>query len=241
MSNEKASQLSINIGSRVRYYVIYFAIVILFLIWGDEILNLIKSSIANDPQKSEWAQKLIETIITALGAGAFLVMNLGRDINLHNLIDGWFFHVRRNTNAIIQREMIKEARKIGAYGWENMEKNESEVTRLFYHFVNNQETLRSLAFTYWENYFVNIYILFLGTVFFLVSTLWVCLRWKFDTVAFAPVIFLFIIGIVAISTRYSLVPKIYALPIQQIGEICNSNTEEFKQQVRSRFGGLIIR
>jgi hypothetical protein len=136
--------------------------------------------------------------------------------------------------------MIKGAQKIDADGWENMNKSASEVRRLFYHFVNEQEKLRALAFTYWEQYFVNIYILAFGALCFLISAVCALLRWKLDFIAFAPLIFLFVVSIVAVSTRYSLIPKIYDLPIQQIQEICNSHTEEFKEQVKARFGGLII-
>jgi hypothetical protein len=240
MSEEKASQLTINVGKRVRYYVICFSIIILFIIWGDDIWTLITSTFANDPQKAEWAQKLIASLVTALGAGAILVMNLGRDIDLHNLIDERFFHVRRNTTVIIIDDMIKGAQKLDADGWRNMAKNGPEVTRLFYHFVNEQEKLRALAFTYWEQYFVNIYILSFGIFFFLISTACVLLRRKLDIIAFAPLLFLLIVAIVATSTRYSVIPKIYKLPLQQIQEICCSNTEELKKQVQSRFGGLII-
>jgi hypothetical protein len=240
MSEEKASQLSINIGKRVRYYAVYFTIIILFVIWGDNILTLITSTISSDPQKSEWAQKLIASLVTALGAGAFLVMNLGRDIDLHNLIDKWLFHVRHNTNPIIINEMIKSAQKINADGCKNMENNLPEVRRLFYHFVNEQEKLRALAFTYWEQYFVNIYILSFGALCFLVSMVCVLLRWKFDIMVCVPLIFLLIISVVAISTRYSLIPKIYELPLQQIEEIHSSHPDEFKKQVQARFAGFII-
>ncbi len=236
MSTDRASQLNINVGKRVRYYIIYFSILVLLLIWGNDIFILITSSLATDPQKSEWAQKLIASLITALGAGAFLIVNLGRDINLHSLIDNSFFHVRHNTNIIIQREMINCAQEINAPGWKKMSRNPTEVRRLFYHFANQQETLRALAFTYWEQYFVNIYIIFFGTLFFLISLIWSLLRWEFDTLAFAPLVFLFIVTIVGVSTRYTLLPKIYDLPVQQIREIFSSNSSELKKQVKTRFG-----
>ena len=240
MSDEKTSQLNINIGKRVRYYVIYFVIVILFLIWGNDIINLITASLAIDSQKSGWAQQLIASLITALGAGALLILNLGRDIDLHNNIDKAFFHVRHNTGTIIQREMKNAAQRVGANGWRKMENNQPEVMRLFYHFVNNQEVLRSLAFTYWEQYFVNIYIIFFGTIGFLISLVVVLIRWRLDVITFAPLVFLLIVGLVAASTRYSLIPKMYSLPIQQIEDIYNSNSDEFKKQVEARFGGIIV-
>jgi hypothetical protein len=238
--SEKTSTMSLNIGKRVRYYIVLFTIVIVCIIWGNEIWKFITTSLETDPREFDLLQKIGATFVTVVGGAVLVFLNFGRDINLHNLIDTVFFHVRDNTNRIIQQEMIDRVKRYEMDEWEKMKDNQEEVTRLFYHFVNEQEALRSLAFTYWEQYFVNIYIIFFGTISFIVSLILVIMRWKFDWITFSPLIFLFIISVVALSTYYSLKPKLYALPVQQTAEFCSSHSDEFRQQVKARFGGVII-
>src|SRR5712692_3229075 len=117
-----------------------------------------------------------------------------------------------------------------------MQNKKKEVQYLFYHFANEQDALRSLAFTYWEQYFVNIYVICFALLGFVTSVLLALLRWKLDFTIFSTVVFLVILAAVALSTRYSLVKKLYDLPIQQIEEIRSSKGDELKAEVRQRFG-----
>lgn len=235
---EKASGMSESIGKRVRYYIIFFVILILFLIWGNTIVGLITKSISGTKDEAELSQKIVASIITAIGALALVIINLGRDINLHNFIDRAFFKVRRRAGQIIHDTMIEAARSVGATGWQNMQNKRKEVSYLFYHFVNEQEKLRGLAFTYWEQYFVNIYIICFAFAGFIISALIALFRWKLDFTVFSPIVFLIILVTIGLSTRYSLVKKIYDLPIQQIEEIRSSKADELKLEVERRFPSI---
>src|SRR6266852_5796787 len=106
MSEEKTSQMSQNIGKRIRYYVIFFVILILFLIWGNSIVRLLTRSISGTKDESELAQKIVASVITGIGALALILINLGRDIDLHNFIDQKLFKVRKTTDEIIHQNMI---------------------------------------------------------------------------------------------------------------------------------------
>ena len=241
MADEKTSAMNINIGKRVRNYVLFFALLILFLIWGNDVIALITTSITGSKDASELAQKVVASVITAIGGAAAIILNLGRDIDLHNLLDKAFFHVRERTRTIIHEKMIEAAQAVGATGWENMKSREKEVSYLFYHFVNEQKALRDLAFTYWEQYFVNIYIMCFGGVGLLLSTVVVLFRWRLDVTAVSPAVFLIILLSVGLTTRSSLVRKIYNLPVQQIEEIRTSKARELKREVETRFGGVARR
>jgi hypothetical protein len=238
MSDEKAYIMTENIGKRVRCYIIFFVILILFLIWGDSIIALITQSISGGKDESELARKIIASVITGIGALALIFINLGRDINLHNFIDGAFFKVRKRTDQIIHERMIEAARAVGARGWQNMEAQPKEVGYLFYHFVNEQTVLRSLAFTYWEQYFVNIYVICFAFVGFVISSFIALAGWRFDFTVFSSFAFLVVLIGVGLSTRLSLIKKIYDLPNQQIEEIRSTKLTELKDEVEKRFGGI---
>lgn len=242
MSEEKTSQMNINIGKRVRCYLIFFAILILFLIWSKELVGLLRTTVDGDQDKSEMVKNLISTIVTLIGAIALLLLNFGRDIDLHNWLDRKIFHMRSKTEEIICEQMIKAAQSVGATGRENMNKNDrkKDVMYLFYHFVNEQVVLRDLAFTYWEQYFVNIYIIVFGTLGFICSSIIVMIQHKWQFTCLIPLVFVFIMLAIGLRTKYSLVKRIYGLPEQQIEEIRSSKAEELKREVEARFGGTIL-
>lgn len=239
MPDEKTSQMNINIGKRIRNYVVLFAGLVLFLIWGNDILALITTIISGSKDASERAQKLIASVITVVGGIAMILLNLGRDIDLHNLLDRSLFGVRHKTQIIIHETMIKAAQDAGARGWESMRDKEKEVSYLFFHFVNEQKVLRDLAFTYWEQYFVNIYIISIAALGFVISLIIVLMRGRLDVTAGSPVVFLLIFMVVGLTTRSSLVQKIYDLPIQQIEEIRTSKANELRAEVEKRFGNVV--
>lgn len=239
MSDEKTSQMNVNIGKRVRNYAIVFVILILFLIWGNDIASLLAKSLSTQKDESEAAQKIIASIITAIGGLVAIVLNLGRDIDLHNFIDRKVFGVRHKTGDIIHNKMIEAAQRVGAPSWRNMQGKRKEVSYLFYHFVNDQEVLRDLAFTYWEQYFVNIYVFCFAFTGFVISSTLVLLRWRFDLAIAAPISFLLILVAIGLSTRSSLVRKIYDLPVQQIEEIRTGHADALKDEVEKRFGDVI--
>ena len=109
--------MNVNIGKRVRGYILFFAVLLLILIWSNDIVSLILTSFSLDKVKSEAAQKIIYSVITAIGALAVLLLNLGRDIDLHNLLDRAIFKVRNKTDIIIHTRMIEAAQSVGATNW----------------------------------------------------------------------------------------------------------------------------
>lgn len=234
MSDEKASQMSVNIGKRVRLYVILFVVLILLVIWGNTLLSLVQRTISGK-QKPEFVREIGASMVAVISAAALIVVNLGRDIDLHNYADRTFFGVREKTDEIIHTKMIEAARDVGAASWQNMQDKKKEVRYLFYHFINEQITLRALAFTYFEHYFSNIYVICFSIVGFIISLLIVLFRWQLDLTILLPTLFLLIFVAISLSTYYSLVKKIYDLPIQQIEEIRATKPAELKRQVEQRF------
>ncbi|MDJ0901037.1 MAG: hypothetical protein QNJ55_19725 [Xenococcus sp. MO_188.B8] len=244
MSEEKTQQMAVSICQRIRNYFIFTAIVLIFLIWSGEISNLITTKLFSTTKDDvEIAAKVTETIFVMVAAFALIILNFGRDIDLHNFIDENTFRTRHKVGKIIYKEMISLAELLNAPGQAKMTDKRKEVMRLFYHFVNNQsnqEKLRSLAFTYWEQYFVNLYIMFFCVIGFLCSLAVVIVQRKLQMISLSPLFFLIIGLTVWLRTKSSLLKRIYDLPRNQIGEIRFSNAEEFKEQVKKRFGDQII-
>lgn len=236
MTEERTSKMNINIGKRVRNYLIFFAILILLEIWAEDLTALIRASLAADEEISKISNKIISSILTAIGAIALIILNFGRDIDLHNLLDSKLFHVREKTGKIIQQYMLNAAQSVNAVGYQNMANKKKEVVYLFYHFANEQTVLRDLAFTYWEQYFVNIYIIVFSSFAFICSLTIMIFQWKFEVTSLIPLVFLLIALAVGLRTRYSLVKKIYDLPKQQIEEVRSSKSDELKSEVQARFG-----
>ena len=82
--------------------------------------------------------------------------------------------------------------------------------------------------------------MFFCVVGFLFSIVVVVVQRKLQMISLAPLIFLSIGFIVWMRTKSSLIKKIYDLPKHQIEEIRVSNSNEFKEQVKARFGDQII-
>lgn len=227
--------MNINIGKRVRTYLIFFGSLILLMIWGGEISALIRAILTGDKEASDISRKVISSIVTAVGAVALIILNLGRDLDLHNWLDSKIFHVREKTGKIIHQHMIKAAESVNAVGYQNMGEKKKQVMYLFYHFANEQPVLRDLAFTYWEQYFVNIYIIVLSSLAFMGSSGIVAFQRKIEITSFIPLMFVVIGLAVGFRTRYSLVKKIYNLPKQQVEEMRSSKQNELKTEVKARF------
>jgi hypothetical protein len=234
MSEEKTSHMNINIGKRVRNYLIFFAIIIL-LQWAEDVTDLIRASLVADEEISKISKMPISSILTAIGSIALIILNFGRDIDLHNFLDNKLFHVREKTGKIIHQHMINAAQSVNAIGYQNMDNMKKDVVYLFYHFANEHKVLRDLAFTYWEQYFVNIYIIVFSSLAFICSLTIMIFQWKIEITSFIPLVFLLIALAVGLRTRYSLIKKIYDLPKQQIAEIRSSKSNEFKSEVQARF------
>lgn len=233
MSDEKTSQMSNNIGKRVKNYLIIFTSLVIFMIWKGDILSLLNRLFSGQKDEFEFSKNLITTAITLIIFFIMFFLNFGRDINLHNFIDQYFFHVRKKTNQIIQEKMMASAKELKAENFEYMDKDPNQVLNIFYHFVNEQKVLRDLAFKYWEDYFVNIYIISIGLIVFLFTTVITITNKNYDY--WIPVFILVLVVIVSLSTKLSLIPKIYKHPIDQIDEIIATRPEDFKQQVHLRF------
>lgn len=236
--NDRQGGMGVNINGRVRVYIILYAVIIMFTIWVSEFNSLIAIILGSDPQKAEWGQKLLASLVTAISAGALFSISFGRDIDLHNVIDRSFFHVRTKTGAIIRHEMIAAAQRVGAAGWKNMQNNPKEVMYVFYHFVNQQDRLRAIAFTYWEQFFVNIYVILFGLITGLITSIVTLARGGIGVELLAPLLCIFIVTVVAWSTFDGLVPKIYELPIQQVREIYVTKPDELRQEIDKRFASV---
>lgn len=239
MGNEKSYEMDKGIAGRVKQYMILFTALFLILLWGEEIYKLLIKSINGNKDQAELSIKIITSIIAIITAGSAMLLNIGRDIKFHYFIDDKLFRVRNKTCDIIINEIIKAGRKVGAQNVNSMIGEKEKVMHLFYHFINEQNVLRDISFTYWENYFVNIYAMFLGLIFFLGSTVYLCIRMKLDYLVFIPCIYLLIVFLIGLSTFLSLVKRIYALPVQQIEEIRTSKAMELNDEISSRFGSAI--
>jgi hypothetical protein len=234
MSPEPTSEMNLNIIKRVRNYLILFVTITLLCIWGDKIIEIIMKSI-DDKDKAELTKLIVDSSIAIISGIILFLLTLSRDLDLHNLFDKYIFHVRRETDKIIVNEMIKAGEQVDARNVDKMEGKDKEVIYLFYHFINNQESLKALAFTYWENYYVSIYIGTFSAVFFIVTTIISLIRWKLDVFAISPFFFLLLGLAVLLSNKHSLLKKIYDLPIQQIREIQSTDAHDLRKQIETRF------
>jgi len=160
---------------------------------------------------------------------------MGRNLNLHNLVDQWFFGTRTRTDEVIQNLLIKAAERIGAPKFTSMSEHPQKVRQLFYHFANEQEQLRGLAFSYWETYFASMYIGIIGLFAFLFCVIILFLRGIGIFEVIITIIPALLIIFLFLSVKYSLVPKIIQLPNDQIEEIVATNAQELADQIDTRF------
>lgn len=174
----------------------------------------------------------IAVIVIVVG----MIISMTRDFDLHNKIDKTIFKTRKKVGGVISSKIIEEAEIHASEIAKTIDPHDPQVMKLFYHFVNRQEELRGLAFTYWEDYFVNITklvsiaIITLFTVAYgLINDMNVIIE-----IAMIAELLLFLVYFIANS---GLRKKILELPIIQIDEFLSSHTEEFIDQLRVRFAG----
>jgi hypothetical protein len=234
MAAEKTQEMNEHIAQRVRGYVISYSAIFVLLLWGNRLLAAALNVLKNRDQ-SDLAKTLAAPAVAALGGVVIFLLNLGRDWDLHNVLDSRLFGVRRETDQRIQTAMVEAARGVNAAGSDRMERDPRKVLHLFYHFVNDQEPLRSLAFTYWEQYFVNLYTSVLCGIGLAGSVTISVVRWHGWSGPVASATFLVLGATTLLRTFRSLVGKIYDLPVQQVDEIRHSKLEEFKLEVERRF------
>jgi len=235
MADKLTKELGENIAKRTRKPVILLAIIPVFVIWSDDIWIFLGYLLKSEKEEFEFWEKIIKSGISVFGFVIAVFLTLARSVDLHNLLDKILFRVRKKTNRIICDELISAVRRLDPARADIMVGKDKMITRLFYHFANKQNELRGLAFTYWENYFANILI---GIIAFLSLTLCVVLWWISDASYYglaASGIPLIIVLAIFFSTKFSLVPKIYNLPKQQISEVSASNNVELLAQVDARF------
>jgi hypothetical protein len=240
MAKEKSYEMNENIAKRVKPYLILYIIIILVLIWGDELYKTVMQSITITKESFDLSKEFTLTIWMIVVTIAMMLMNFGRDIQFHGFIDNKIFKVRMKTGKIIEENMIKAGKSVGARCANQMVGNWKETQNIFYHFVNDQTVLRDLSFTYWEQYFINIYVVFFGVISLIGSIVYLLVRHKFDFMIFIPTIILIIVIAFLLSTKFSLVKKIYALPEQQIEEIKVTKGEELKNEIEKRFKSCIL-
>ena len=239
MSSEKLADMNSNISKRVKFYLIAFTLIFITIFWSDYLVKLITESVT-DKDKAELTSKIISSSIIIVTSIILFLLTLGRDLDLHNFLDSKVFKAREKTANIIHTNIIEAADSIGFKDSEKMRNQWTEVSNLFYHFVNDQKVLRDLAFTYWEQYFVNIYVITSSTVFFTISLIIVIYRYKFDFSVSIPIIYLIVGLAIELYTKKKLIEKLYRLPVQQINEIKNVNKREFIEQLNNRFGNKLF-
>lgn len=234
MTDDKLDKMNISIGKRIRTYLIFYTLLIVVFLWGKNLIGLLNRQDI-DLKDSEIISKVVVTIFTFLGNSIMVILNLGRDIDLHNFIDKSFFKVREKTGNIICEKMKETIRELVQRDVILNDSNKDDLFSIFYHFVNDQPVLRSLAFTYWEQYFVNIYMVVISVCYSFFSIIVIVLRYKTDEFSLIPAIFIIIGIVIALYTKYGLLPKIYNLPNKNISQIINSSKVEFIRLVNQKF------
>jgi hypothetical protein len=164
MSNDLSYLMAENIQKRIKTNLILFFILVLIGIWAEPIIAYIMGDISYTKENISNKSYIIKTFYTGIGYIVIFVLNLFRDINLHVLLDAKVLGIRKITGNIIINEMLKASKKVKAKNYNSMITNKEKVMYIFYHFINNQVTLRQLAFTYWEQYYVNIYTISIGII-----------------------------------------------------------------------------
>ncbi len=207
------------IGKKIRDHIILYASLILFIIWGDDLIRLITVSVGKKGDL-EFTKKVSVSIITVLGAVSVIAVDLGRDCAVHLLLDSLIFKVRKRVDKIIVMHIIEKAKLSEAKRWQTVTEVEADAINLFWHFVNKQGgVLSDRAHRLFEQYYTNIYALSLGCLGFVAATIIAFARGKLDVIAFTPAFFVLIVLSLAASTKWMLLKNIYRAPVQQIDEI----------------------
>lgn len=234
---KETTSKSENVGKRVRSYVGFYLLLLLYVIWSDNITSIITKSISSREGLAD-AEKVATSIVTIMGALSVVITNLWRDTALHLTLDAMSFKVITKTNHIIKETLrekavlagVDQSQVLAATG------NMRETMYLFWHFANRETgTFPALKFRanhLLEQYYVNSYGVFLGIAGMFASAVLVFARGKVDAVSIVPFFFAMIVGSLWASTKYQLIKKIYAVPVQQIAEI---GLDELKDEVDRRF------
>ena len=235
MTEEKTSNMQKNIMRRVRYRLIVLGIIVITVVWWDEVIGIIKEIFGGDKAKLEETKNIAETVIAVVGALALVLLSFMRDLDLHNWLDGTFFHVRKKTASIIKKNLIEAGKNIGAQNYENMKNANKKIMNLFYYFVNQEQITRSLSFTYWEQYFVNIYIVIFTSLASITCLIIITVNGDSGSVLLVPLALALIAVLTIYRTKTSLVKRIYDLPVQQIEDIRTAKSDELRAQIDQRF------
>ncbi len=237
LRTKETTSKSENVGKRVRSYVGFYLLLLLYVIWSDSITNIITKSIGSNEGLAN-AEKVAASIVTILGALSVVITNLWRDTALHLTLDAISFKVIAKTNHIIKETLREKAELAGADESQvlGVTGNLRDCMYLFWHFANSETgtfpVLKSRANHLLEQYYVNSYAVFLGIAGMFASAVLVFVRAKTDAVSIIPLFFAVIVGSLWASTKYQLIKKIYAVPVQQIAEI---GLGELKVEVERRF------
>lgn len=235
MPEEKTSNMQKNITRRIRYYFIALGIIVITTIWWDEIFGSIREILGGDKETLEETQNIAETVIAIIGALALVLLSFMRDLDLHNWLDSTIFHVREKTGSIIEEHLIDAAKRVGAQNYDKMRGEKKKIMHLFYYFINKEEVTRSLAFTYWEQYFLNIYIVILAILSSIICFIVIIVNDDSGSVLFVPLGLVVVAILTIYRTKTSLVKRIYDLPVQQIEDIRTAKASDLRVQVDQRF------
>ncbi|GEM_PF-4232488 len=231
-TSELPAKLGKNVIGRVRALALFFVLVPISAYWGDDIWKFIEGKSLED------LDVLKEIIKAGLGVIIWFVLlflSLSRLVSLHYMLDPLLFGALKKVNEMIDTGLIKLAENLCPKKVASMKNNKSQLRSLFYHFVNQQDHLRAIAFAYWESYFVSLYAIVLGSLSviatFLLSTLPGGVP-VFEDVALVMCIVIILLKVAIDST---LIPKCLNHAEIQIDEIAASQPTEFVKQVNNRF------
>jgi hypothetical protein len=154
---------------------------------------------------------------------------------VRNFIDAISYKLLAQVNCVIETSIVDAAQKVGIMRFSEMQRQKEKIHQLFYHFANDQKTLRSISFNYWTAYYADIKSVFIGLISISVMFSYILFSGNYSRLLVSPIIIIGILTALHIHTGGQLARKILQLPKDQIEEILASHPSDLKVQIIRRF------
>jgi len=229
MTENLPNNTSDRIERKIKLYGLAFALFALspFIITNYvELVALVNSS--NNEVVTDLAKNALVAVVVF--CAAFLA-----HLDFHNVIDRNLVGKRKKVGEIIKEEVIKFAQL------NNVDQTRilkllydcPTIMEIFYSCINLYPITRQLAFTYWERYYVSLYV-FLFCIASTFGFIFIAdlneLKSQFYWLLSAPLL-VFLLNLISLQ---SLLEKMDKLPVHQLNEVFISNADLLREQIMAR-------
>jgi hypothetical protein len=213
---------------------VVFSLLPFAIVHFKDLLNLIESG---QDKKFAIVKDLIKDLIPAvIGAVIMVMIAFFRRLDLHNFMDRYIVRARENVGSIIQKDIVEIAKSnnVSSNKISTLESNLSVCMDIFYYFANQQTEKRKLAFSYWETYFIHLYIYLFCYLSFLAFIITAGIINAPHSVYWLELVPVIIAIIFYFSTKSLLKNKIYDLPRGQLRDILSAQKADLMNQILTR-------